>query len=96
MGRKKGLEFDESPPDDFDPSNPYKDPVAMLEMREHLASTTSRSVDTSSNNISTPLVASAGARTVATPPSTVQRWLSRLSLTDSRLKLFRELNLDGS
>jgi NADH dehydrogenase (ubiquinone) 1 beta subcomplex subunit 10 len=36
MGRKKGLEFDESPPDDFDPSNPYKDPVAMLEMREHL------------------------------------------------------------
>lgn len=37
MGRKNSrVEFDESPPDDFDPSNPYKDPVAMLEMREHL------------------------------------------------------------
>ncbi|KAJ8763315.1 hypothetical protein K2173_006447 [Erythroxylum novogranatense] len=37
MGRKKGVaEFDETPPDDFDPANPYKDPVAMLEMREHL------------------------------------------------------------
>ncbi|XP_068308252.1 NADH dehydrogenase [ubiquinone] 1 beta subcomplex subunit 10-B-like [Pyrus communis] len=37
MGRKKGaVDFDESPPDDFDPANPYKDPVAMLEMREHL------------------------------------------------------------
>ncbi|CAI0404740.1 unnamed protein product [Linum tenue] len=37
MGRKKGVaEFEESPPDDFDPSNPYKDPVAMLEMREHI------------------------------------------------------------
>jgi NADH dehydrogenase (ubiquinone) 1 beta subcomplex subunit 10 len=37
MGRKKGyVEFDDSPPDDFDPANPYKDPVAMLEMREHI------------------------------------------------------------
>ena len=37
MGRKKGFqEFDESPPDDFDPENPYKDPVAMFEMREHI------------------------------------------------------------
>ncbi|OWM89971.1 hypothetical protein CDL15_Pgr012608 [Punica granatum] len=37
MGRRKGtVEFDESPPDDFDAANPYKDPVAMLEMREHL------------------------------------------------------------
>ncbi|KAL2462858.1 NADH dehydrogenase [ubiquinone] 1 beta subcomplex subunit 10-B [Forsythia ovata] len=37
MGRKKGVLFsDEGPPDDFDPDNPYKDPVAMLEMREHL------------------------------------------------------------
>ncbi|KAH9603777.1 hypothetical protein KSS87_018803 [Heliosperma pusillum] len=37
MGRKSfKVEFDESPPDDFDPANPYKDPVAMLEMREHL------------------------------------------------------------
>ncbi|KAI6674200.1 hypothetical protein NL676_002106 [Syzygium grande] len=37
MGRKKGtVEFDESPPDDFDAANPYKDPVAMLEMREHI------------------------------------------------------------
>ncbi|CAN1159195.1 NADH dehydrogenase [ubiquinone] 1 beta subcomplex subunit 10-B [Linum perenne] len=37
MGRKKGVaEFEESPPDDFDPADPYKDPVAMLEMREHI------------------------------------------------------------
>ena len=36
MVRKKGVVFDEGPPDDFDPENPYKDPVAMLEMREHL------------------------------------------------------------
>jgi len=37
MGRKKGyVEFDDNPPDDFDPANPYKDPVAMLEMREHI------------------------------------------------------------
>ncbi|WCJ21962.1 Complex I subunit NDUFS6 [Euphorbia peplus] len=37
MGRKKGVaEFEELAPDDFDASNPYKDPVAMLEMREHL------------------------------------------------------------
>ncbi|KAH0975942.1 hypothetical protein GBA52_017841 [Prunus armeniaca] len=37
MGRRKGVvDFDESPPDDFDPANPYKDPVAMLEMREHI------------------------------------------------------------
>ncbi|CAI9113580.1 OLC1v1014208C1 [Oldenlandia corymbosa var. corymbosa] len=36
MGRKKGVVFDEGAPDDFDPENPYKDPVAMLEMREHI------------------------------------------------------------
>lgn len=30
------MEFDESPPDDFDPEHPYKDPVVMLEMREHI------------------------------------------------------------
>ncbi|TKY44708.1 NADH dehydrogenase of ubiquinone 1 beta subcomplex subunit 10-B [Spatholobus suberectus] len=37
MVRKKGyVEFEESPPDDFDPAHPYKDPVAMLEMREHI------------------------------------------------------------
>ncbi|KAJ4964030.1 hypothetical protein NE237_023969 [Protea cynaroides] len=36
MVRKGGVVFDESPPDDFDPANPYKDPVAMLEMREHI------------------------------------------------------------
>ncbi|KAJ8550895.1 hypothetical protein K7X08_000265 [Anisodus acutangulus] len=36
MGRKKGVEFDEGPPDGFDPNNPYKDPVAFFEMREHL------------------------------------------------------------
>lgn len=36
MGRKKAtVEFDETAPD-FDPSDPYKDPVAMLEMREHI------------------------------------------------------------
>ena len=37
MGRRNGrVEFEETAPDDFDPSNPYKDPVAMLEMREHI------------------------------------------------------------
>ncbi|MCL7039486.1 hypothetical protein MKW94_005441 [Papaver nudicaule] len=36
MVRKANVVFDESPPDDFDPSDPYKDPVAMLEMREHI------------------------------------------------------------
>ncbi|ESQ48061.1 hypothetical protein EUTSA_v10022379mg [Eutrema salsugineum] len=37
MGRKKGLpEFEETAPDGFDPENPYKDPVAMVEMREHI------------------------------------------------------------
>nr|GMC55398.1 NADH dehydrogenase [ubiquinone] 1 beta subcomplex subunit 10-B-like [Ipomoea batatas]GME14099.1 NADH dehydrogenase [ubiquinone] 1 beta subcomplex subunit 10-B-like [Ipomoea batatas] len=36
MVRKKGVVFDDGAPDDFDPENPYKDPVAMLEMREHL------------------------------------------------------------
>ncbi|XP_058104000.1 NADH dehydrogenase [ubiquinone] 1 beta subcomplex subunit 10-B-like [Magnolia sinica] len=35
MVRTGGVEFDESPPD-FDPSNPYGDPVAMLEYREYL------------------------------------------------------------
>ncbi|OVA09410.1 NADH-ubiquinone oxidoreductase [Macleaya cordata] len=33
---ERGVVFDESPPDDFDPADPYKDPVAMLEMREHI------------------------------------------------------------
>ncbi|PHT72773.1 NADH dehydrogenase [ubiquinone] 1 beta subcomplex subunit 10-B [Capsicum annuum] len=36
MGRKKGVEFDEGAPDDFDPNNPYKDLVAFFEMRKHL------------------------------------------------------------
>ncbi|ERN03965.1 hypothetical protein AMTR_s00079p00095540 [Amborella trichopoda] len=36
MVRKATVEFDEGPPDDFDPNNPYADPVAMLEYREHL------------------------------------------------------------
>ncbi|KAI9173864.1 hypothetical protein LWI28_007808 [Acer negundo] len=72
MGRRKGtVEFDETAPDDFDPSNPYKDPVAMLEMREHIASTISRNAVTSSNSTSTPPAASAGARTAATPLFTV-------------------------
>ncbi|URE00714.1 NADH-ubiquinone oxidoreductase subunit 10 [Musa troglodytarum] len=35
MVRKAKVEFDESPPD-FDPNNPYGDPVAMLEYREYL------------------------------------------------------------
>ncbi|KAM0022604.1 putative NADH dehydrogenase [ubiquinone] 1 beta subcomplex subunit 10 [Helianthus debilis subsp. tardiflorus] len=35
MGRKNEVVFDEQPPD-FDPANPYKDPVAMLEMRDHI------------------------------------------------------------
>ncbi|KAJ9550260.1 hypothetical protein OSB04_014305 [Centaurea solstitialis] len=35
MGRKKEVVFDEQPPD-FDPANPYKDPVAFIEMREHI------------------------------------------------------------
>ncbi|MCO5578773.1 hypothetical protein L7F22_032619 [Adiantum nelumboides] len=30
----KGVKFDEEPPEDFDPADPYKDPVAFLEMRE--------------------------------------------------------------
>ncbi|KAG6620641.1 hypothetical protein I3842_Q056400, partial [Carya illinoinensis] len=34
--RKKGVDFDELPPDNFNPSNLYNDPVAMLEMREHI------------------------------------------------------------
>ncbi|KAM0982623.1 hypothetical protein ACFX2I_015490 [Malus domestica] len=37
MGRKKRVvDFDKLPPDYFDPANSYKDPVAMLEIREHL------------------------------------------------------------
>ncbi|KAF8392061.1 hypothetical protein HHK36_022402 [Tetracentron sinense] len=36
MERKGGVGFEEGPSDDFDPTNPYKDLVAMLEMREHL------------------------------------------------------------
>lgn len=36
MVRKAKVEFDEQPPDNFDPKNPYADPVAMLEYREHL------------------------------------------------------------
>ncbi|KAF5730362.1 NADH dehydrogenase [Tripterygium wilfordii] len=35
--RKKGVpEFEESPPDDFDLADPYKDPYALWERREHL------------------------------------------------------------
>ncbi|KAK3229413.1 hypothetical protein Dsin_001294 [Dipteronia sinensis] len=37
MGRKKGtVEFVETASDDFNPSNSFKDPVAKLEMREHI------------------------------------------------------------
>ena len=36
MGRKKGtVEFDELPPDGYDPENPYKDPVVYFDMREY-------------------------------------------------------------
>ncbi|KAI8020478.1 NADH dehydrogenase [ubiquinone] 1 beta subcomplex subunit 10-B [Camellia lanceoleosa] len=73
MGRKKGVVLDEGAPDDFDPENPYKDPVAMLEMREHLVSIISRSVATLFSSTSTPPAASAGARTTAPLPFTVLR-----------------------
>ncbi|MCL7027558.1 hypothetical protein MKW94_000836 [Papaver nudicaule] len=36
MVRKANVVFDESPPDDFDPSYPYKEPIAMLEIREYI------------------------------------------------------------
>ncbi|XP_051115967.1 NADH dehydrogenase [ubiquinone] 1 beta subcomplex subunit 10-B-like [Andrographis paniculata] len=36
MGRKKGYVMPHDQPDDFDPENPYKDPVAAHEMREYL------------------------------------------------------------
>ncbi|KAG9448943.1 hypothetical protein H6P81_008908 [Aristolochia fimbriata] len=36
MVRKAEVQFDDGPPDDFDPNNPYADPVAMLEYREYL------------------------------------------------------------
>jgi NADH dehydrogenase (ubiquinone) 1 beta subcomplex subunit 10 len=29
--------FEETPPDDFDPEHPYKDPVAFFEQRDYLA-----------------------------------------------------------
>ncbi|ONI21011.1 hypothetical protein PRUPE_2G045100 [Prunus persica] len=29
------FDFDESSPDEFDSANPYKDPVSMLDTREH-------------------------------------------------------------
>ncbi|XP_076941331.1 NADH dehydrogenase [ubiquinone] 1 beta subcomplex subunit 10-B-like isoform X1 [Bidens hawaiensis] len=35
MGRKREVVFDEEAPD-FDPAKPYKEPVAMMEMREHI------------------------------------------------------------
>uniref|UniRef100_B8LPH6 NADH dehydrogenase [ubiquinone] 1 beta subcomplex subunit 10-B n=1 Tax=Picea sitchensis TaxID=3332 RepID=B8LPH6_PICSI len=33
---KGEVEYDEGPPDNFDPQNPYADPVAFLEYREYL------------------------------------------------------------
>ncbi|KAK1269040.1 NADH dehydrogenase [ubiquinone] 1 beta subcomplex subunit 10-B [Acorus gramineus] len=36
MVRKGGVQFEEGPPEDFDPANPYADPVAFYEQREHL------------------------------------------------------------
>ncbi|GMH03948.1 hypothetical protein Nepgr_005787 [Nepenthes gracilis] len=88
MARKKRVAFDESPPDDFDPANPYKDPVAMFEMREHLGSITTRSAATSSSSTSTPLAASAGARMLALSSSMAPR-LNRWSRNDSPLWLFK-------
>ncbi|KAK0588336.1 hypothetical protein LWI29_038328 [Acer saccharum] len=91
MGRRKGtVEFDETAPDDFDPANPYKDPVAMLEMREHIESTISRNAVTLSNSTSTPPVASDGARTAATPLFTVP---SRSPSTPIEFDRIRELPL---
>nr|POE93703.1 nadh dehydrogenase [ubiquinone] 1 beta subcomplex subunit 10-b [Quercus suber] len=86
MGRKKGLEFDESPPDDFDPSNPYKDPVAMLEMREYLVREKWIEIEKAKiirEKLKWSLTLSFDIL------NQVQRWLSRLSLTDSRHKLFK-------
>ncbi|KAK8655951.1 hypothetical protein V6N13_108513 [Hibiscus sabdariffa] len=84
MVRKKGVaEFEETAPDDFDPANPYKDPVAMLEMREHIVR--EKWIDIEKAKIlrdkvstSTPPAASVGARMAAIPPSTARR-LKRLS-----------------
>ncbi|CAH1435026.1 unnamed protein product [Lactuca virosa] len=73
MGRKKEVVFDEQPPD-FDPANPYKDPVAMLEMREHLVSITSRSVVTLSSNTLIQLVVLDGVKMVVIQISTVLRF----------------------
>ncbi|CAI9299860.1 unnamed protein product [Lactuca saligna] len=73
MGRKKEVVFDEQPPD-FDPANPYKDPVAMLEMREHLGSITSRSVVTLSSNTLIQLVVLDGVKMVVIQISTVLRF----------------------
>ncbi|KAK8500628.1 hypothetical protein V6N13_032577 [Hibiscus sabdariffa] len=84
MVRKKGVvEFDETAPDDFDPANPYKDPVAMLEMREHIVREKWIDIEKAKilrDKVSTsmPPVASVGERTAAIPPSTVRR-LKRLS-----------------
>ncbi|KAK1404289.1 hypothetical protein POM88_003894 [Heracleum sosnowskyi] len=63
MGRKRSVEFDESPPD-FDPENPYKDPVAMLEMREHLGLIIFRNVSILFNNTWILLVGLAGVKMV--------------------------------
>ncbi|KAG6572937.1 NADH dehydrogenase [ubiquinone] 1 beta subcomplex subunit 10-B, partial [Cucurbita argyrosperma subsp. sororia] len=74
MGRKKTVEFDESPPDDFDAEHPYKDPVAMLEMREHIESTIFRNAATLFSNTLIPLAASVGARMDATHLFMVLKW----------------------
>ncbi|KAI3885127.1 hypothetical protein MKW98_002519 [Papaver atlanticum] len=62
MVRRANVVFDESPPDDFDPSDPYKDPVAMLEMREHIELIIFRNVSILFNNILNLLEVSVGVK----------------------------------
>ncbi|GLJ09155.1 hypothetical protein SUGI_0102830 [Cryptomeria japonica] len=66
---KGEVEFDEGPPDNFDPKNPYADPVAFFEYREYLvrrkASIISRIAERLFVNISSPPRASAGGKTLA-------------------------------
>ncbi|KAK1564746.1 hypothetical protein Q3G72_010573 [Acer saccharum] len=97
MGRRKGtVEFDETAPDDFDPANPYKDPVAMLEMREHIVREKWIAIEKAKilreklKCTSTPPVASDGARTAATPLFTVP---SRSPSTPIEFDRIRELPL---
>ncbi|KAI3827123.1 hypothetical protein L1987_01187 [Smallanthus sonchifolius] len=81
MGRKKEVVFDEQPPD-FDPADPYKDPVAMIEMREHMVREKWIDIETS-NSTWIPLVVLGGVKTAAILINTLQRFRawSDVSLT---------------